>query len=245
MITKFITNTINITFSSFRENRRMLVPAYLAAVIVLLLLPFLSLAKFGDTLYFFVDVTMGERRFAAGTATVAGAMFLINAGIFFLFVTRLFLMMQKKPSIAQNGWWWFLTGLGIIFMGLDEILTIHEYLTLKMRDIGVPKIFGIDQDIFIFATYGIVAVALAVKLWPSVYHYRRVIFPLVATFVFMVATEVIDMIPWESLSSVQKMILGPFEEILKTMGEWSLFLYAGMLVEEIITSHAPEFFRRN
>jgi hypothetical protein len=247
MILKFLIDFIKTTFSSFRDRRHLLVPVYLSVLLVLLLLSYTSWLKFGEPLYFYGDIAGGdgEQRFGAGAATVGGSMFLVVAGVFFLFVTRLFFLMQAKPLITQSRWWWFVAGVGAIFLGLDEILMIHEYLTWKMQDIGVPKPLGIDQDIFVFAAYGIVAVILAIKLWPSIYHYKRVIFPLVATFIFMAATEVVDMIPWESLSLDQKMILGSFEEILKTMGEWSLFLYAGMLVEEIITSHTSEHFQRN
>ena len=235
MVIKFVKDVFDASISSFRYYRRLIVPLYTGMFIGLAILPFVSLIKYGYTGTFFADLDLVYQMTGGGAVTVIGSMFLVVAGAFFLLVNRLITFFQPSPLvIVKNRWWWLLAGAGVIFMGLDEVIMIHEYLTRKMQDIGIPKPFGIDQDIYIFAVYGIATLVVGYKLAPSIYNYRRAVFPLVAMVVFFGTSEVIDFIPWHSLTPVQEMIFDPIEEIIKTMGEWSILIYAGLLIEEVI-----------
>lgn len=246
MFYDFLAEVSNKLIVSFRYFQRFLVPAYLGMIIGLGILPPISQIKYGNTLFFFADISTGNGRIGAGAITVFGSMFLVVAGAYFLMVSRMLSLIQAPPIIiSKSRWWWLIAGMGIIFVGLDEILMIHEYLTWKMQDMGIPKPMGIDQDIFVFAAYGVAALIIGIKLLPFIRHYGKAIFPLVAMLVFMGASQVIDFIPWDSLTYPQQMVLGPTEEILKTMGEWSLLLYAGLLNEEVVTSHTSAIFQHH
>jgi hypothetical protein len=237
MVAQFLNDFPNTMLASFRRFKHFLTPLYLGMFIGLAVLPFISLFKYDDTLFFYLDFT-GEK-FGLGAITVLGSMFLVVTGAFFLAISRLYFLMKEPSSLMNTNsrCWWVVAGIGVIYLGLDEILKIHEFLTWKMADLGIPKLFGIDQDVYIFAIYGIAALLIGLKLLPSVSYYRQAILPLVATFIFFALSEIIDFIPWFSLTHNQQMFLGPIEEIFKTMGEWSFLLYAGLLLEEVITTH--------
>lgn len=240
-IRKFLSESISAVSESFQRHKKLIVLNLAGLFTALVLLSVVGQLQFGSTLYFYSDIG-GNGRFGAGAMTVVSGMCLFVSGAWLISGARfLYIHRNTMPEASNRHWWFLIAGTGAIYLGLDEILMVHEYLTLKMDQIGVPKLFGIDQDLYIFAVYGIVAFVVLLKLFPSIYRYRNAIFPLVATIAFFALSEVVDMIPWDALTGNQKSILGPTEEILKTMGTWSAALYAELLLESIVSDVGAHF----
>lgn len=234
-IRKILSEARSAISESFHQYKNLMVVNFVGLFAVLVVLSVVGQLKFDSSLYFYSDVgTSG--RFGSGAMTVVSGMCFFIGGALLVSCARLLYLHRGAAAEKGNAHRWFaLAGLGIIYLGFDDIVMVHEYLTIKMTQIGVPKLFGIDQDVYIFAAYGIVALVAMIKLLPSVFHYRLAFFPLAAMVAFFVLSEAVDFIPWDSLNDIQRMILGPTEEILKTMGSWSAVLYAELLLENIVT----------
>lgn len=233
-IRKFFFESGSAISESFQQHKKLIVLSLAGLFAALVLLSVVGQFRFGSTLYFYSDIGAAGT-FGAGAMTVVSGMSLFVSGALLISCARLLFLHKGVMSLASHSHWWFLiAGMGVIYLGSDEILMIHEYLTLKLDQIGIPKLFGIDQDLYIFALYGFVAFVVLLKLFPAIYRYRRAVFPLAAMIAFFALSEVVDMIPWDQLSGSQKSILGPTEEILKTMGAWSAALYAELLLESVV-----------
>ena len=234
-IRKFLSESISAVPESFQRHKKLIVLNLAGLFAALVLLSAVGQFRFGSTLYFYSDIG-ANGKFGAGAMTVVSGMCLFVSGAWLISSARLvFLHRGSQAEAGDRPWWFLIAGLGAIFLGLDEILMVHEYLTLKMDQFGVPKLFGIDQDLYIFAVYGILAFVVLLKLLPSIHRHRNAIFPLAAVIAFFALSEVVDMIPWDALTGDQKTILGPTEEILKTMGAWSAALYTELLLESVVS----------
>lgn len=229
--------------ASFQRHKRLIVLNLAGLFAALVLLAVVGQVRFSSTLYFYSDIN-ADGRFGTGAMTVVSGMCLFVGGALLISSARI-QHLRRAGALAAGGhrWWLLIAGAGLVFLGFDEILMIHEYLTLKMAQFGVPKLFGIDQDIYIFAVYGIVAFAVLFNMLPSIYEHRGAVFPLAASIVFFALTQVVDVIPWDGLSGSQKTILGPAEEIFKTMGAWSAALYAELFLESVVMSDVRAGFR--
>lgn len=240
-INKFLLESVSAVSESFQQHKRLIVLNLAGLFIALVILAVVGHFKFGSTLYFYSDVG-ANGRFGAGAMTVVSGMCLFVSGALLISGARMQYLNKSAIPAAHNGpWWWLIAGAGIIYLGFDEILMIHEYLTLKMDQIGIPKLFGMDQDFYIFAVYGLLAFVVFLKLMPSLARYRQAAFPLAAMLAFFALSQVVDVIPWDGLSGGQKSILGPTEEILKTMGSWSAVLYAELLLENVMIEASTLF----
>lgn len=241
MFGKTLSETWITVSQSFQRYRRFVGLNLIGVFIALVILSIIGQLRFGWSLYFYSDIGVNEG-FGSGAMTVVSGMCLFVSGSFLMVGARIKYLAQTKVADKHGFWWWLITGAGLVYLGFDEILMIHEYLTQKMVDLAVPKILGIDQDIYIFALYGLAALALLYKMMPSLIRYREAVFPLVTMLLFFAASEVVDMIPWDELTVEQQMILGPIEEILKTMGSWSAVLYTELLLENVMTG-SPAFLK--
>lgn len=232
---KFIIETRSAMSESFQRYKTLIIWSLTGLFVALAILSIVGQLKFGLSLYFYSDigVIIG---FGAGAMTVVSGMCFFISGALLVSCARL-LYIHRSAALAASGVyrWFLIAGMGIVYLGFDDIVMVHEYLTKKMAQFGVPKLFGIDQDIYIFAVYTIIALVVLIKLIPSIFHYRLALFPLAAMIVFFGLSEAVDFVPWDSLNYIQRMILGPTEEILKTMGSWSAVLYAELLLENIVT----------
>lgn len=232
---RFFSESRSAISESFHQYKNLIVWNLAGSLVVLVLLSVVGQLKFDSSLYFYSDVG-ASGRFGSGAMTVVSGMCFFIGGALLVSCARLFYLHRGAAPENGNAHRWFaLAGLGIIYLGFDDIVMVHEYLTIKMTQIGIPKLFGIDQDVYIFAVYGIVALVVMIKLIPSIFRYRLAVFPLAAMVAFFVLSEAVDFIPWDSLNDMQRMILGPTEEILKTMGSLSAVLYAELLLENIVT----------
>lgn len=239
---KIFMEVLSAVFESYQKHRTLIVLNLAGVLVALAILTVVGWAKFDSSLYFYGDLNIVDGRFGAGAMTVFSGMCLFISGALFITGARMqYLSRSVNQSSDGNYWWWLIAGAGLVYLGFDEIVMIHEYLTMKLAQFGVPKPFGIDQDLYIFAGYAFVACVVGIKLIPSIIRHRNAVFPLAALIVFFAASEVIDMIPWDSLSGFQKSIFGPAEEILKTMGSWSAVLYAELLLEDVMTSASAHF----
>ena len=236
-VNKIFQEIMSAVSESYRKYRSLIALYLTVAFAAFVILAVVGELRFDSSLYFYGDLDMSAGRFGAGAMTVFSGMCLFVSGALFITRSRMeYLSRSAETPSNNNYWWWSMAGAGLIYLGFDEIIMIHEYLTWKLAQFGVPKLFGIDQDLYIFAVYGLAALVIGIKLIPSIIRDRGAIFPLAAMVVFFAASEVVDMIPWDSLSDIQRTILGPTEEILKTMGSWSAVLYAELALEEIMLS---------
>lgn len=231
--------------ASLQKHSRFLWRSYLLATLTLVAAAGLGQVYAGNALFFFVDLDQIER-LGQGAVTLASSLCLGVTGLCFGLVARQekFAAAHARSASRPSGHsnlaslasrlGWIAAGVGLIYLGFDEALAIHEAMTQKIAAVGVPKLFGVDQDVYIFLGYAAAALGIGSCLGPSLWHYRSALFPLAAMFGFFAASEILDFIPWDSLSTAQQAGLGPAEEILKTLGSVSALLYGILLLEAAI-----------
>lgn len=231
----YIGETLRAVPASFRETRVPLVWGVGALAVFQLLLVWISIRTGRHTLYFFTDVP-GSRGFGAGLATAISSFALVAASAG-LYIRRR--MSLGRADQADSGWL-TLAALGTTWLAMDELLMIHERLTLQMDRVGIPKLFGVlDQDLLIFLGYAGLAILVSFQLMPLLYRHRQVAAPLVLTAALYLGTQVVDVIPWDRLTASQQSVLGPLEEILKTLGSASLAIWSLLIVEDALRDYPP------
>lgn len=221
-------------YYSFVNHWRLLVISYTLVGLGLALATIAGYIQYDLTLYYFMDVLDGGGRFGAGLVTAFSTMCFVLTGALFILTARALLASDQESRQPSAAWWWIVAGIGLIYLGMDELMKIHEELTVQMQKNGVPKLFGaIEQDFYIVVIYAIVTLWLGTKLAPAIWQYRRSIFPLIMMLAFFVLSQAVDFIPWDAMTGRQKAVFGPLEEIFKTVGTWSAVLYGVLLLEEV------------
>jgi len=214
---------------SWRLHRRLLLWCLLGGMVACCGVVLFGVARGKNPLYYFTDFACVG---FGGVMTLVSGQCLGTAGV--LLLVRAW---QRESAGLRTVLGWALLGGGAIALSADEVLLIHEHETAALATLGIPKVFGaLDQDVYVFIFYGLAAAALLVMLWSEILSRPDAVFPLVAAGAFFAASEAVDFIPWRFLSSTQQAVLGPLEEILKTMGSWSLLLYGAILVARADTA---------
>ncbi|MDX2168974.1 MAG: hypothetical protein SF182_18040 [Deltaproteobacteria bacterium] len=207
---------------SWRTHRPLFLVVYGGALAVCGAAALLPLLAGRSPLYAYVE-WMTASGPGEGAMTAASGALLLLAGVAF----------------ARAGWRsgeraWLAAGAGCVWLALDELLMLHERANSHLAAAGVPRPFGVvDQDLYVFAAYGVGAALLAWRLLPRLLARRALCAPLCIALVCFALSEAADAVPWASLDRPARGLLGPFEEIAKTLGVVSLLLYAGLLAHRV------------
>ncbi|MCG8461073.1 MAG: hypothetical protein MI919_32720 [Holophagales bacterium] len=229
----YLGETLRAVPASFRETQVPLVLGLGAMAVFLLMLVLISLLTGRHTLFFFIDIPE-SRRFGGGLATAISSFALVAAG------TGLYVRSRMSLADPADSRGLTFAALGTVWLAMDELLMIHEWLTSRMDRVGIPKLFGVlDQDLLIFLGYAGLAILVGLRLLPLLHRHRQVGAPLVLAGAFYFGTQVVDVIPWDRLTALQQSVLGPLEEILKTLGSASLAIWSLLIVEEALRDHPP------
>ena len=121
----------------------------------------------------------------------------------------------------------------LAFLAFDEVVMVHEWAAEKMLERGVPKLLGIDHDVYVFLGYGAVAGLCGIFMLKTVLRHRDALPMLFWMVLFAVGSEAADFVPWDSLSDSQKAWVGPIEEGTKTMATLCAVLYSHALLGEM------------
>jgi hypothetical protein len=212
--------------------------AYLAALVVCLGMVAVSVAAHRHPVFFYNEYKEDGSRLC-GIMTLASAFFMMAGGFLLSVSAR---QVSRLATVRDHAYRWHAAGLGLIYLGFDDLIQIHEWITTRLRlKLHFPGFLGLDPDIYVYLAYGVAAVGLALVLLPELVRYRSPLFPLAAVFVFMAGSQVVDVFfPWDKLSQGAQWVLGPLEEILKCLGAWSATLCGLLFLEELIELRAAQ-----
>lgn len=190
--------------------------------------------RFGSPLYFFRDV-VGSMRPGEGAMTAISGLLIAVSGVLHVLVGRF-----EQRSSSPAWWWWSVAGLGLVYLGLDEILAIHEWLTLRLDELRIPRLLGMDRDVYVFGGYAVGAGLVGSRLYTS-WRRRPALWPaLIATVGLATASQILDALPWSGMAESDRRVLGPLEEILKTTATLCATLYSVTLVECTVEDLRPQ-----
>jgi hypothetical protein len=188
-----------------------------------------ALAVRAAGLYYFFDFRPRGMGPWAGSFTVLSSFCLAGAGLCLLLVARRSWRVRQSPVRTVA---WTLGGIGGVYLGLDDLLQIHEAIARRLAANGVPRVFGLgDQDVYVFFFYGVAALFVARFVGRDLLRWDDTWLPgLLAAGLAMVSL-LVDLAPWERLTHGQQAIWGPVEEVAKTIGAMNLALMGMLLVE--------------
>jgi uncharacterized membrane protein len=217
--------------TSFRANRRFLVTALLAGVAVCLAMVALAVATGRHPVFFYNEYKEDGNRIC-GAMTLASSFAMLMGGFLVIMAAR----QIARWSPGDRAVRWHVTGLGIFYLGLDDLIQFHEWITARFRvKLGLTDFLGLDADLYVYALYGAVGLVLLVRILPDLVAFRAPAFPLAAFVVLMAVSQGIDVVfPWHELSDGQQRVLGPLEEITKALGAWSALLLGVLFLEETV-----------
>jgi hypothetical protein len=102
----------------------------------------------------------------------------------------------ERKGWQQPYWLWFLVALGFMFLALDEILEIHEYLDVYLHNaLHLQETMLTDRlDDIIPALYGLAGLGVLVLYRAELLHYRRLLPLVLAGGVLAGASVVLDLL---------------------------------------------------
>ncbi len=172
---------------------------------------------------------MRSRRPWAGSFTVFSAFCLAGAGLCLLLVARRSWRVRQSRVRTVA---WTLGGIGGVYLGLDDLLQIHEAFARRLAANGVPPLFGLgDQDVYVFFFYGVAALFVARFVGRDLLRWNDTWLPGLLAVGLAMVSLLVDLAPWEQLTRGQQGIWGPVEEVAKTLGAMNLALMGMLLVE--------------
>jgi hypothetical protein len=215
---------------SYDQSGRFVLIVGFVGLVVVLVAAVLGLVIKGDSTFLFEDYEGGK---ISGVMSVISSFLLATAGIGLLGTARLDRRLPRATST------WLAAGVFIIYLAFDELMQIHERITIVLDELALPKLGDVDRDIYIWAVYLAAAVSIGVVLVPAV---RELVSPLLAlagAVVFLALSEVFDIVPWEDLDQFAKNLIGPSEEGTKTIGTALLACCVLLVIERVTASDVP------
>ena len=183
--------------------------------------------RFGSSLYLYTDLKNESGAFE-GSMTVVSAFLLVVAAVYSFRCSE---VLRSRDARTANGFAGFAALL--MFLAFDELAMFHEWVAEKLEAHRVWKPLGIDQDVYVFAAYGVIAAWTLYRMRAPLLRHRAAATLLVGMVAFAVGSEAVDFVPWEPLSDLAKAWLGPLEEGLKTMATLCGALYGHALLDAI------------
>lgn len=208
---------------SWRRHRLLLLGVWTAVAVAC------GLAVASSGLHLFVDFREPGSGRWAGLMTVFSAFCFAMSGFALLVIARRALRRwgRSLPTIA-----WVMGGLGSVVLALDEIAQVHESAARRLAAWGVPEPFGIgDQDLYVFALYGLTALFVLFGTWPQLARWRETWLPGAVALGCFAVSGLADTLPWEQMTAAQRGLWGPIEETSKTLGSANLAVFGLLLLE--------------
>lgn len=217
---------------AFFESPRTPYPVLMGSLVLALAslglgLTWLGMHWYGTSMYYFRDL-IGSVGPAQGAVTALSSFLMTVAASQFVAV---------GDAVGARRTWkrrlWQTAGLGMFWLACDDTLMIHEALTERMVHHGVPRLFGMEQDMYIFAGYALAAGIIGLLSLKTVLQVRAAWPMLIGMLSFAVLSEGLDSIPWDHLTRSQQQWLGPLEELCKVEAALCGALYAYVLHREL------------
>jgi|SRR5689334_13370300 len=217
---------------SWRRHRRFLLAAWIAGLAVCV-----YMAWAGGGMYFYMDFRENGRRWA-GLMSLASGFCLMSFAWSLLVVARRTASREGWGSTARA---WLMGSLGGTWLAFDEVAQLHESLVRVMERRHVPLFLGfIDRDAYLFAAYAVAAGLIVWLLRAPLARRRDLALPVLMSIFFFAASELIDEFPIGPLASHNMAnAIGAAEEILKTMGSWTLALLGLLFSDAGADGEAP------
>lgn len=211
---------------SWRQHRRLLLPAYVGGAFVCLLA-----AIAGKGLYFYTDFRDGGGRFA-------GVMSLASGFALLAFGWSLFGMSAHARSRGERAAW---VGFGLlgVLLAFDEIAQLHEPIARAIARANIVGPLWLDPDLYVFGFYGLVAGAMSLYLWPRLRTVPELALPAAVALVCFAISQGFDLLPWDRLSPSTQQWVGASEEGFKCLGSWSLALVGLLLPRTALGRERP------
>lgn len=175
-----------------------------------------GLRFYGDTGFLFRELLDPE--FPAGAFTACSGGFLLWAGWTWIAVGR-----DRADRWAMG------LGIGLAYLGLDDVLQVHEGLTRLLVALGVPRPLGLDQDVLVFAAYAMALAPCLLAVLPRVRAHRTGLRLFLLALGLAAASQALDLAPWDRLSTVQRQWFGACEETTKTLATLAFALASAAL----------------
>ena len=176
-----------------------------------------GLRFYGDTGFLFRELSDPEFP-PAGLATALSGALLLWAGWSWLALGR---AASQRSALGL--------GACLLWFGFDEVLELHERATRAMVDAGLPRPFGIEQDVYLFALYAAVALPCLLLSLPRVRADRTALRLVALALVLAATSQAADLLPWDRLSRTERQWVGPLEEGTKTLSVLALALASARL----------------
>ncbi len=208
--------------------------ALLAGAVLCTAAALLGQFRFGNSLYLYTDLKDKPGAFQ-GSMTVVSAFLLVIAAVLMFRSNE---ALRRRGERRAAGGFAGLAGMSM-WLAYDELAMFHEWATVKLQQHAVPKLFGIDQDLYVFLAYGAALLPLAALAAPVALRHRAALTVLALAVAFAVGSEAADFVPWHRLDDAARTWLGPIEEGLKTMATLAGTLYAHALLDAIEAEAAP------
>jgi hypothetical protein len=208
-----------------------LLPAHacvlLAGALLCAAAAWLGQLRFGSSLYLFADVK-GKPGALQGAMTALGSFLL--AGGAFLWLRAGQLLRRAADPAASGG---FAFAALLVWLAFDEVVMVHEWAAAKMLAWSVPAPWGTDRDAYVFAAYGLCALACLWRVLPVVRRVAAARSLLLLAVAFAAGSQALDLAPWDGLGPDRQCWLGPLEEGLKFLATLAGALLAHALLDGI------------
>lgn len=209
--------------TGWRRHARFLALCWLGAIAVCVFMAWL-----GEGLYFYTDFREGGHRFG-GLMSLASGFCLVACGWSFLVPAR---RAARTPGHTREFLGWLNAALGCIVLAFDEVAQLHESAAHWLARHHVPGPFGLDHDLYVFAAYAVGLVLVLALLWPYRRPLEPALLPLLVAITCFALSEVVDEIPWDSMTHQTQQWVGALEEIYKTLGTWTLTMCGLLTADE-------------
>lgn len=179
--------------------------------------------------YLFVEFrTEGQY---AGVMTAASAFFLGAGAAALLVVAALMRAAAETRRLALP---WAVAGAGLLLLGADDLLMLHEIAGYRLDRMGVPRILGVSYDQYAVVAYGAVTLLVLGRLLESLRVHWRAVFPLAVALVMFLLAGLVDLaVPVERLGPRWQAVLGPLDQIAKSVGAFMMFAFANVMLVSV------------
>jgi hypothetical protein len=230
-----VLDDVRLTRRSFESAWPLWIGLLVGGTAVCVLMGAMGAATNADPGYAFTEFR--EEGFHSGIMTAVSA-FLLGAGATALFAVAA--IFRRRPDTRELFMPWAVAATGLLILGADDLLMLHEVLGYKVMTMGWPRPLGLPYDSLAFVAYGVGTVLVLGRILESLRRYWRALFPLLLALALFVVAEAIDVfVPLDSLTHAQQAIAGPADRVAKTLGTLMMFAFSQTLLVAVATDSLP------
>ncbi|HET9947841.1 MAG TPA: hypothetical protein VFQ22_02830 [Longimicrobiales bacterium] len=228
-----LSELLGLTLRSWRAAPALWLGLLALAVAVCALAAWVGMRIGGHPSYLYGEFR--EHGFYGGLMTAASAFFLGAAAMALLAVAAI---LRREPCTRRQAPAWILAAAGLVLLGADDLLLIHEIASYRLDRLGVPRPFGIPFDRLAILLYGVGALLLLGTLLDTLRAHWKPLFPLAAALALLAASELLDAVLVGDATKGVGMWLAPLDRIVKTIGSFMALVFAQTLVISLATEAA-------